>query len=324
MDLGTGANEAVNAPVQIELLVGLQKNRVPAAYQFAGGSLVTDAWMTALSSYALDDTVSWSGDMRAPTVESLQSGTLTYSGMGWVGKAWRALECRWSAGGYFLRIRDVAAFWIAEDGRRLALAAAEENCPMELVHETALGAPLVLALALQGVFCLHASVVQAGDQLVAFAGESGQGKTTLARYLGFESGPGWRRIIDDTLPVKFNGSGELQALPHFPQLKLADNQQPIRLVPPAVPLGALYILNTDDQRLDNRVRTVPLARSSAVLAVIQHTVGARLFDRQLLVRHLAFCEMFSAKVPVRRLTYGRRLDCLPAVRTNLEEALGKR
>ena len=317
--------------------------------------LLADAHVSALDLYALDEAVAWSEEpWFLEDLSMLRSSPITYAGEGWIGNAWRDVECRSSGEGYYLHIPDLASFWIAGDGKRIQLLEANPTSSKELLAETALGAPLMLALALQDVYSLHVSVVWAGDQaagqLIAFAGESGQGKSTLARFLGFDSGPAWRRIIDDTLPFRLNKAGQVEALPHFPQLKIADALQPLHLVPPRAPLKALYILDTDSEEaavaaLDTPTKNAPptgtsridlpnqftkaegvqiehLGRGAATLAVVQHTVASRLFDRRLLARHLAFCDAFSAGVPVRRLRYLRRFDHLPLVREALIADLG--
>jgi hypothetical protein len=306
---------------QIELKTGLGEGVDQlSVYCIAEHLLLTDVPINVLGSYTLNDAADWSGDPQIDDLSVLCSSPITYAGKGWIGNAWRDVECRRSGNGYYLQIADLASFWIAGNGNHILLIEADPGCSTELLAETALGAPLMLTLALQGVYSLHVSVVRIGEQLVAFAGESGQGKTTLARFLGFESGPGWQRIIDDTLPFRINGAGDVEALPHFPQLKIEDALQPVHLIPPRAQLSALYILNTDADEVG--VQIEPFGRSAAALAVVQHTVASRLFDHQLLAQHLAFCDAFSAGVPVRQLKYPRRIDHLPLVRKALAADLG--
>ena len=292
-------------------------HEVPASYSIAEHLLVTDIWTEALVPYRQDEVVTWSGEAPIRSIAALRSGLITYTDKGWIGNAWRQVECRSSDSGYLLLISGLASFWIAADGQRIYLLEAEPECANRLLSETALGAPFILALAIQDVYSLHVSAVLWGDQLIAFAGESGQGKTTLARFLGFESGPDWQRIIDDTLPFRVNQSGEVESLTQFPQLKMTDAYQPLHQAPPRAPLRALYILDTDVQEEEGGIRIEPLSRGEAALSVVQHTVASRLFNRQLLACHLAFCDDFSAVVPIRRLVYPRRVDYLPRVREAL-------
>ncbi|MCB0243469.1 MAG: hypothetical protein KDI12_08675, partial [Anaerolineae bacterium] len=64
----------------------------------------------------------------------------------------------------------------------------------------------------------------------------------------------------------------------------------------------------------------PLDNKTATLALLSHTVAARLFDANLLRRHLSFCAEVAASVPVRRLVYPHRPDALAAVKALLEES----
>ncbi|MRR12527.1 hypothetical protein EG835_08705, partial [bacterium] len=66
----------------------------------------------------------------------------------------------------------------------------------------ALRRALPFALALRGHVVLHASAVEAGGGAVAFVGESGIGKSTLARELG---ALGCRVLSDDLLRVEPRG-----------------------------------------------------------------------------------------------------------------------
>ena len=308
---------------QLEVITGLGANTgKPTAYAIAGSRLLTDADAPEFRPYQLPESAVWSGAALGQGAAAAPGDPVTYAGHGWVANAWRAVECRRAGQGFELTFPGLASFWIREDGAVVYLTAAEENVAQALLVEVALGAPVVLALALQGIFCLHVSAVELDGRLFAFAGESGQGKSTLARYLGFESGPAWRRIIDDTLPCRLTETGQIEALPHFPQLKLPDEYQPVHLVPPAMPLDALYILADSGIPVDDDILIRPLAPSAATLAVVQHTLAAKLFDRDLLARHLSFAKEFAATIPVRSLIYQRGLERLPVVQTQIERDMG--
>jgi energy-coupling factor transporter ATP-binding protein EcfA2 len=180
---------------------------------------------------------------------------------------------------------------------------------------TALGAPLILGMALQGIFCIHASVVAGNGRLMAFVGESGRGKSTLARYLDETSEGQILRVIDDTLPISMAKARSVIAWPHFLQLKLNEEEQPINRVPAEMPIGVLYLL--EESRPDQEVRITPLRQKEATLALVQHTVAGRLFGLALLEAHLAFCVGLVELVPIRRLVYPRTLDTLPFVKAAL-------
>ncbi len=243
----------------------------------------------------------------------LAAGTITYSGPGWIGNRWRDVVCRRMSSGYRISIDGIGAFTVASDGQRVTQVESSDACTGVMLLEAALGPPFILALALQGKFCLHAGAALSGEKLVAFVGESGFGKSTLARTFIAESRTVSRRICDDILPVAL-GQDSLLALPHFPQLKLPADQQPPLHAPASLPLHTVYVLDKNPPQGENNVDLHRLTRAEATMALVQHTVAARLFDKELLARHLTFCAEAAARIKVRRLSYPRSFDMLPAVR----------
>lgn len=220
------------------------------------------------------------------------------------------------AQGLRLQIAGAGEFSVTADGT--AAIALEPAMADGTLAEVLLGPPLVLALAIHGVWCLHASAVSVEGCVVAFAGESGNGKSTLAASLNGAGGGGWRRLADDTLPVSLDAEG-LLALPHFPQLKLpAAEQHPVD-APARLPLAGVFVIAPPEGESAVTVRL--LARREAMQALIRHTVAARLFDRPLLAAHLDFCAEAAARVPVWRLGYPHRREALPQVREAIRRTL---
>lgn len=277
----------------------------PRAYQVAGARLVTDFVLPVLGSYALDCGVAWSDEWDAPLPDG---GERAFGGMGLIVDQMRRVACHVTRTGCRLAVEGIATYWISPDGGRIAEVEIDQDCDVSTRAAAALGAPLILALARRGTFCIHASVVMFGDRMLAFIGESGAGKSTLSRYLDTDKSIGWRRIIDDTLPLAPVGDGPVWALPHFPQLKLADDRQPSHLAGTQMPLTAVYVLGSGPD-----VRITPLRPGVAALALAGNTVAGRLFGRSLLARHLNYCAEVALRLPVRQLSYPRDLSLLPAV-----------
>lgn len=296
-------------------LVSIQPG-IPRAYRVAGTDLLTDIDLPVLRAYAAEshgkgEPARWGTDEAAPEDDS---GKLVFDGLGLIVDGQRRVVCRASAAGYRLELGGIGAYRIASDGRRIVETAVDSRCDPETRAMAAIGAPLVLALALRGTFCIHASAVIHGGKTAAFIGESGAGKSTLARYLDREGGPDWRRLIDDTLPVAPPApDAPATALPHFPQPKLPDAMQPSKLAPERLPLSAVYVLES----AGDTIAIAPLRQSEATLALAAHTVGSRLFGRALLAKHIDFCADLAARVPVKQLIYPRTFDVLPAVQAAL-------
>lgn len=302
----------------IELLT--HRNEPPRSYRVAGARLVTNLAHPSLERFAAGEAASWSAALSAPPPD--EAAATIFDGQGLIGDGYRHVVCRAGAAGYDLEAEGLARYIISFEGRIVERATAEST-PPELLAATALGAPLILALALGGTFAIHASVVLFGDRLVAFLGESGAGKSMLAGYLDRQGQAGWRRVIDDTLPWGLDEAGRCVARPHFPQLKLPAEQQPVHLVAEHIPPAVLYVLVTAPAGSDPAVGVERLSPQASALALLRHTVGGRLFGKPLLGQHLAFCSDVATQVPVRKLAYPRSLAVLPAVRDAIAEDLNR-
>ncbi|MFQ5350634.1 MAG: hypothetical protein ACE5EG_09355 [Thermoanaerobaculia bacterium] len=237
-------------------------------------------------------------------------GTPGYAGPGWVGGRLRRVESWRSGNGYLLRIEGAGEYLVRGDGSEIvSRRCLQAGGPSEAVAAAVLGPCLVLAMALHGVWCLHASAAGAADRVVALAGESGSGKSTLAAALASLGGI-WRRVGDDLLPVRLAGDGG-RALPRFPQPKLAPELQWLPPAPEEVELAALYLLAPDADEVEVR----QLSRRRAAEVLVGQTVAARLFDAELQARHLDFCAGLAGVLPVRTLRFPRRRAALPAMTT---------
>lgn len=69
----------------------------------------------------------------------------------------------------------------------------------------------------RGHFPLHASVVVIDEQAIAFTGDSGSGKSTMAAWMHTQ---GYPLLCDDVCVVRFDASDEPMAYPGYPRLKL--------------------------------------------------------------------------------------------------------
>jgi len=233
---------------------------------------------------------------------------LLYQGPGWVAGGLHQVECTLSDQGFRLEIAGVGVFRVAPDGSSFCGTDTDPDVDPEHLSQTAVGPPLVLALALQDAFCLHASAVTDGRSAVAFVGRSGTGKSSLAYLLATQPGLGWMRLADDVLAVEESARWPI-ALPRFPQLKLEAREQPWLDQPERLPLAAAYLLDRPTARVELR----PLSPRDAAVALMHHTVAARLFSPALVERHLDFCARIAEQIPVSRLSYPWRLDVAPEI-----------
>jgi hypothetical protein len=72
----------------------------------------------------------------------------------------------------------------------------------------------------QGLLPLHASAILVNGHIVAFAGNSGAGKSTIAALLGSF---GYKLVTDDILPISFDRNSIPGAWPYLRRLKLKED-----------------------------------------------------------------------------------------------------
>ena len=234
----------------------------------------------------------------------------------------REVTCRFDPETILVQIDGIAEYSVSREGSSIEVVSTTKAVPRHSVDEAILGPPLILALGLHGVMTLHAGSVATENGVVSFLGKSGSGKSTLAAYLDQHIRE-WLRCTDDLLPVD-QGTDAAEALPHFPQLnlELTDQWRPPK--PERLPLRALYILDQTSPP-ESRVTITTLPPTDATVTILQHSAAWTLFPPELMNRHLAFCARIAETLPVRRLSYPRRVEALPevaaAVQTDINQLI---
>ena len=279
-------------------------------YRLAGEVVAVDGFLPELVPFVSRDAAARRRAPR-PAAAGTADGYTFFAGPGWIGNRYRGVVMHSVDGGWRVEIDDIGALVVAPDSSVTWVEGPQGPEADRWVSEATLGPGLILALALRGVFCLHASAVLAPDGgVVGFLGPSGAGKSTLARLLDGAPG-GWRRAADDVVPVRWaDDHGEPAVLPRFPQLKLSSDRQPGAGLPESASLTGLFLLSPGDAA---DVRCQPLSRTNAALALLRHTVAARLFSSELLERHLSFCTRLAQRLDVMDLGYPRRGRVVPGL-----------
>lgn len=139
--------------------------------------------------------------------------------------------------------------WIAPDRRRASVLPRGGDGSVD----RALRLMMAEALGRQGGVLLHAAAAAAGDEIVAFAGESGAGKSTVARLAGAS-----RMVADDTLALRKEGVWMAHATPFH-------NWGQALPKPRRAPLAAIFLL---EKALIDDVATV----SQPVPALMRHAL----------------------------------------------------
>ncbi|MCA9620838.1 MAG: hypothetical protein KC731_17565 [Myxococcales bacterium] len=234
---------------------------------------------------------------------------------------------------YLIRV-EWADFVVAPQARTIVTYT---DAPSRLVEQLLVDQVFPLLLHALGRPPLHASAVAFDDEVTAFVGKSGAGKSTtsaVACQLGA------RLVCDDCLALTFQEDTVL-AHPGYAAVRLwpdaaealAEDPAALELVTPRtakrrapypavehpLPLGRIVEL----RRGEGAPRLERLHGADAL-----RTLGAHLHrmtddDREALRAEFAFLAGLVERVPVLRLTTGPRLDDLPEALALLRQALRK-
>lgn len=237
--------------------------------------------------------------------------------------------------GFVLHLSGCADFWIARRGSAVA-GVPEEGCPEETLAQLFLDQVLPLVLHARGSFAFHASAVAlAGRDLVAFLGNAGAGKSTMASSLvGRAPAPGEPADLlfsDDCLAVEAVGAGVI-AHPSYSSTRLwpesagalfsdrgalplcsprtAKLRAALPVAPNPMPLRRLYLI----EAAEGAPTITRLPPSDALARLLGHLYRLDPRDRARLTGELDLLERVVSTVPVAALAYRRSFAELAAVR----------
>lgn len=202
-----------------------------------------------------------------------------------------------------------------------------------------LGPIFAVLLRQRGFAVVHASGVMINHGAVAFLGQSGQGKSTLAEAF-YKRGYGV--ITDDVMAVSIEGRGP-EVLPSYPSIKLfPDTARRLECETTVthkvhsqtekwahsvafgfpqgrLPLRRIYVLSSGE---NNAIE--PLQLQEGFMELVRNARAMTLLkDTYSLNAHLRQCSGLAATVPISRLTRRRELIALPDVIDLVEKDLAK-
>ena len=238
----------------------------------------------------------------------------------------------------YLRWDGMFEFLVDGDGRRLWFGSLGANS-LESLQVYLLGRALSFALVKQGLEPLHATAIVLEGEALAFLGESGYGKSSLAA--GF-LGDGYRLLTDDLLLIS-QLSGRPEAMPGPPRIKLfpwvarrclrmTDVGVPMtngsdKMVLPLgehhhqsrpAPLRTIYVLSGPREVFrKQRISIATLSPREALVELMRHTFNYVVTDPKRLQRLFSKSLQLASRVPVKRISYPRDLSLLPEVRERI-------
>ena len=243
--------------------------------------------------------------------------------------------CRLPDWSSYARWKEVGEFLVSADGRRI-VCRQFDLATTESFQVYLLGQALSIALVKTGFEPVHATVVVVHGGAVAFLGESGFGKSSLAASF---LDAGHQLLTDDLLLLQTSARCVL-AYPGPARIKLfrktarrflaaaasgvkmnpdteklilpLDHKQSCRV---PVPLKAVYSLaGPRDVFRQQDIRSEPLSPRQGFLELVKSTFNCRIRDTDRLQRQLHETACVVSLVPVRKLSFPRVWNQLASVR----------
>lgn len=234
---------------------------------------------------------------------------------------------RCADGWYVLRF-DGILFAVSPDGRTIRYLQFAD-APIASVRHWLLNQVVPMVLQLHGVEVLHASSVAAEHGAIAFAGDGGYGKSTLAASLVQR---GFALISDDAVPLvprdgeiwTYSGPREMGLWPRARALVGADVAQasntdklrvPIdrrRCYTGPIPLSAIYFLQPAP--LSETINIAPMIGPAALIELVRAAHRIDITDRVLLRRQLDVLTIVAKQVRLRSVSFPSGLGDLTLLR----------
>ena len=297
---------------------GLVADAQATHYSVAGQALVCQNSLAGLTAYSTGLATPGFTDLlgkyeELPTMTT-SNARLRYSGKAYFCQQFRDVRFWRSTGRGQLDIDGVPACQIDFNESHIHVLN-DQPLGGGLNLELITGPALVLLLAQNHTYCMHAGAVDTPAGRIGITAESGAGKSTLSCHVNDQ----WSQVVDDVMPVTLaDNDNEIEVLPDFPQLKLTNH---CVTNGPRKRKALDYLLRINPEP-SLATSFVVLPRIEAMLQVVRHTVAAKLFDTKTLAEHAAFAKKVSTSVPVIEVSYPRDIDQLEHLRGSIVEYLG--
>ncbi len=221
----------------------------------------------------------------------------------------------------------------AVSGREI-MGAPEPDMEQELMQFLAQGPGLSVLLYQRGYLTLHAGCVRIGDGAIAFMGESGAGKSTIAAALHVRG----HELIADDVTVINNFGTRPETYPGYPGLNLLPDgakhfgarfekfvntttldaktrfhlQSGLPQVP--IPLTKIYLLCDGPHS-----SITPLAGHRAAYELVKHSYWIRVMHDFRPSLYFLRCAQLSAAIPIMMLMRPKEMSALPRIADSIEK-----
>ena len=237
-------------------------------------------------------------------------------------------------GSSYVRWDDVGEALISKNGRSIACHSFRQT-DSESFHVYLLGQALSFALVNGGFEPLHATAVVVEDQAVAFLGDCGFGKSTLAAAFLQE---GHHLLTDDLLLLRttkrgmlaYPGPARIKLFPEMARKFLGEassgvpmNPKTQKLIIPldnncvsadAAILATIYVLAPPDEVAGRDIRIVSISQREAFVMLLGSAFNYVIMDPKRLRRLFEATQALANATIVKKLCYPRTLESLPLVR----------
>jgi len=242
---------------------------------------------------------------------------------------------------YWLRFPHIADFQIIPATSKI-ISHHLPDIPDNTIRHLLLDQVIPRLLSHQGQQIMHASCVRIGESAIAFAGESGWGKSTIAAFFHSHS---YTLLTDDCLLLKQDGSRVL-GIPNYQGARLFQDSLSLlsserdavpvahygtkkRLVmtdrfgtAPPIPVSAVFILRDPTQsQTTSQVNISKISGASAAIELIKNCFPLNIKDKKRMGLQMQKLAQIggSENISIYHLEYPRRTDLLPEIMKNILE-----
>lgn len=246
---------------------------------------------------------------------------------------------------YILKFPNLVDFIISKHGKFVQYFPST-NIPAETIRHLLLDQVIPRVLGQQGRHILHASlVVLQNNKCVAFLGESGRGKSTIASSFAesgaqlitddcllFEEKKGrifgipnyyGLRLYKDSSEAIFNKNYEFSNVAHYSDKKrLKLHNQRSTKHSSGIKLDTIFLLGDPCKHSTSDLVAInPVKGANKFMAMFEQIFLLDIMDKKIISQQFRNTEkIISAEIPTFRIDYPRKYTLLPAIRESIVKA----